>query len=310
MQPSVRKIISDIKALRIQGARNVARAALRAIAKEVKSSKAKSLDALYREIVETGEALALSRPTEPMMRNAINDISRFALAQIRMKKIKKVSDAKRIIVTKEEELLKRFDDDLKKLAEYGARLITNGATVMTHCHSSSTTAIFKHAKKMGKDFEVIACETRPLFQGHITARELIENDIKTTLIVDGAANLFMKKTDLVIVGADSVTSRGDLINKIGTSMVAHIARVHDVSFYSAAELYKYSSITFFGNLEKVEERDVKEVWKNAPKGLIIRNPAFEATAAAYIRGYITEAGIIPPQAMFTLASEKLGIKIS
>jgi ribose 1,5-bisphosphate isomerase len=309
LQPAVKKIIKDIKALKIQGARNVARAALKAIAIEVKSSRAKTLESLHDEIVETGEALALSRPTEPMLRNSINNVARFAMAQIRLKKARNVAQVKKLIVAKEEELAKKFESDLGKLAEYGARLIPNGSTIMTHCHSSSTTAIFKRAKDMGKDFSVIACETRPLYQGRVTANELVGHGIKTTLIVDGAANLFMKKIDMVVVGADSVTSRGDLINKIGTSMIAHIARLHDVSFYSAAELYKYSPITFFGQLEKVEERDAKEVWDKPPKKLEIRNPAFEATSAQYIRAYITEMGIIPPQTLFTIASEKLGIKI-
>jgi len=118
-----------------------------------------------------------------------------------------------------------------------------------------------------------------------------------TLTVDGAMNLFMKKADIVIVGADSVTSRGDLINKIGTSTLAHIARMNDVSFYSAAELSKYSPMTIFGTREKIEEREPAEVWDKPPKHVKIRNPAFEATAAKYINGYITEAGVIPPQSL-------------
>jgi translation initiation factor 2B subunit (eIF-2B alpha/beta/delta family) len=82
-----------------------------------------------------------------------------------------------------------------------------------------------------------------------------------------------------------------------------------VSFYSAAELAKYSPMTIFGTLEKIEERDHKEVWDRPPKGVKIRNPAFEATAAKYINGYITEVGVVPPQSFFTLATQKLGIKL-
>jgi ribose 1,5-bisphosphate isomerase len=119
----------------------------------------------------------------------------------------------------------------------------------------------------------------------------------------------MKKADLVLVGADSITSRGDLINKIGTSTLAHIARMHDVSFYSAAELFKYSPMTFYGEREKIEERDPKEVWDNAPKRVKVSNPAFDVTAAKYINGYITELGVIPPQSFFALATEKLGVRI-
>jgi ribose 1,5-bisphosphate isomerase len=123
-------------------------------------------------------------------------------------------------------------------------------------------------------------------------------------------NMFMKKADIVIVGADSVTSRGDLINKIGTSTLAHIARMNDVSFYSAAELSKYSPMTIFGTRERIEERDPKEVWDKPPKGLKIRNPAFEATAGKYINGYVTEMGVIPPESFFAMASQRLGIRLN
>ena len=136
-----------------------------------------------------------------------------------------------------------MDEDAKKLASYGAKLIPDDALVLTHCHSSSTTRILIEAKRMRKRFSVVCFETRPRFQGRTTATELAAAGIDVTLTVDGAMNMFMKKADIVIVGADSVTSRGDLINKIGTSTLAHIARMNDVSFYSAAELSKYSPMT-------------------------------------------------------------------
>jgi ribose 1,5-bisphosphate isomerase len=121
--------------------------------------------------------------------------------------------------------------------------------------------------------------------------------------------LFMKKADIVLVGADSISSRGDLINKIGTSTLAHIARMNDVSLFCAAELAKYSPKTIFGTREKIEERNTKEVWERPPKGVKIRNPAFEATSGKYINGYITELGVIPPQSFFAMATQKLGIKL-
>lgn len=308
MQKAVRRIISDIKSLRIQGARNIARAALRGIALEIKASKARSLSALYKELQQTAVALASARPTEPMLRNTINDVSRFAFFQIK-KDAKTVAQAKQLIVKKEEELLKRMEDDVKRLTEYGAKLIPEGATVMTYCHSSTVTGILKRAHEIKKGISIIACETRPLFQGRITAHELAEANIPVRLIVDSAMNAFMKNVDICIVGADAVTSRGDLINKIGTSTLAHIARFHDVSFYSAAELYKYSPLTVFGQLERIEERAPDEIWPRAPKGVVISNPAFDATAARYISGYITEVGVLPPQSLFAIATEKLGVKI-
>lgn len=307
MNQELEVIIRDIKSLKIQGARNVAKAAINAFSSSIKSSTAKSIDSFYKELLDTAKLLATCRPTEPMMRNSIDDACRFALMQIRSKK--SIVEIKEAIVNHEEELLKQMEEDAKKLAGFGAELIPNNSLILTHCHSSTSTKVLIEAKKIGKQFSVVCFETRPRFQGRTTAKELLDAGIDVTLSVDGAMNLFMKKADMVIVGADSITSRGDLINKIGTSTLGHIARAHDVSMYSAAELFKYSPMTLLGTREQIEERDPKEVWDLAPVGLKIRNPSFEVTASRYLNGFITEVGIIPPDALFSIASQKLGIEI-
>lgn len=306
MHRSVKATVRDIKSLKIQGARNVAKAAMKALAVAAKDSKAKNAASFCKEMSESAEALSLSRPTEPMMRNILDEAVRFASASA--KKEKSASELRRLLVLHEKEVLVRLDAEAEKLAEYGARIIPDGGLVLTHCHSSTSTRVLIRAKKMHKRFSVVAFETRPRYQGRVTATELAKAGIDVTLSVDGSMNMFMKKADIVIVGADSVTSRGDLINKIGTSTLAHIARLNDVSFYSAAELSKYSPMTIFGTREKIEERDPAEVWDRPPKGVKVRNPAFEATAAKYINGYITEIGVIPPQSFFTMATQKLGIR--
>lgn len=307
MQPEVRRIIRDIGSLRIQGARNVAKSAIDAMMLEVKGSKAGNPKALTRELAAAGDALAKSRPTEPMMRNAIEDARRFLLSQA--KKKGGVRELKKEFLSHETNQLERMEEDAERLAEYGAGLIPDGAVVLTHCHSSTVTHILRKAKSMRRRFSVIACETRPRYQGRLTAAELAKAGIDVTLVVDGAANMFMKKADMCLVGADSITSKGDLINKVGTSAVAHLAKIHDVSFFSAAELSKFSPFTIYGVREKIEERDPKEVWDRPPRGVKVRNPAFDVTASSYISGYITEAGVIPPQSFFGVATQRLGIKI-
>ncbi|MFH1520148.1 MAG: S-methyl-5-thioribose-1-phosphate isomerase [Candidatus Micrarchaeota archaeon] len=308
MHRDIKKIIGDIKSLKIQGARNVAKAAVNGLAIAAKKSKTKTAQAFSHEMRDVANALATSRPTEPMMRNMLDEGLYFIEQAIKSKKTTKSSLVK-LLVNHEKQMINKMELDAKRLAQYGAKLIPDDALVLTYCHSSTTTRILIEAKRMRKKFSVVAFETRPRFQGRITAAELAKAGIDVTLTVDGAMYLFMKKADIVIVGADSITSRGDLINKIGTATIAHIAKMNDVSFYSAAELSKYSAMTIFGTREKIEERNSKEVWEKPPKGVTIRNPAFEATAAKYINGYITEIGVIPPQSFFTMATNKLGIKL-
>ncbi|MBI2079728.1 S-methyl-5-thioribose-1-phosphate isomerase, partial [Candidatus Micrarchaeota archaeon] len=265
MDKKIETIIKNIKDLKIQGARNVAKAAVGAIATAAKDSKAKSVSKFYSEILAVAQILAAARPTEPMTRNALDEVSRALVAE--KNDLRSVKEAKQMAVEVARGKLKKMDENAARLMSYGSQLIPEDSLVITHCHSSTVTGILRKAKKDGKKFEVICCETRPLFQGHKTAKELVEAGIKTTLIVDSAVNLFMRNANFCLVGADAITSRGDLINKVGTSMVAHIARFHDVSFYSAAELYKYSPLSLFGSREVIEERNTKEVWDNAPKKL-------------------------------------------
>jgi len=305
MHTEIKKIIADIKSLKIQGARNVAKASIKALVIHAKNSKASNPRGFYNEIKKLSSVLAQTRPTEPMMRNSLESAVEYLYAELKTKQSVKTLIKK--FIMREELHLKKTDEDAKKLFEYGAKLVPNGALVITHCHSSTVTGILKKAKN--KRIKVIACETRPRYQGRITAKELADAGIDTTLVVDGAMNLYMKKADLVMVGADSITSRGDLINKVGTATLAHIAKMHDTSFYSAAELFKYSSATFYGEREKIEQRNPKEIWENSPRKVKISNPAFDVTSAKYINGYITELGVIPPPAFFSLATRKLGIKI-
>jgi ribose 1,5-bisphosphate isomerase len=307
MHKSIGKTIRDIKSLEIQGARNVAKAALKALIVLTRKSKAKTPASFYAEFKKTAESLAKSRPTEPMMRNLLKEAVAFADKE--KKKARDVAALKKSIRLHEEKMLRQIAADKKNLVKYGARLIPDGALVLTHCHSSTATGILIEAKRMRKKFKVVAFETRPRYQGRKTAKELAGAGIDVTLAVDGAMALFMKKADLVLVGADSITSRGDLINKIGTSTIAHIAKIYDVSLYVAAELSKYSPMTIYGKREKIEERNPKEVWEKPPGKVKIRNPAFEATAAKYISGYITESGVIPPPSFFSMATRKLGMKL-
>ncbi len=307
MDAKIKKTIREIKALEIQGARNVASSALDVLAYYVKTSKAKTPKELQRGFEKLRDELENTRPTEPMMRNLLRESSHFMYSLV--KTTPRITKIKKEFRNFRAGRAEKMEEDIKRLAEYGAALIPDNALIVTHCHSSTVTRILRAAKKRKKKFSVVACETRPRYQGRETAEELAKAGIDVTLVVDGAMTQYMKKADIVLVGADSVTSRGDLINKIGTSTVAHIAKSHDVSFYSAAELSKYSSLTIYGHLEEIEERAKSEVWPKPPKGVKISNPAFEATAAKYMNGYITEVGVIPPQSFFTLATQKMGIKI-
>jgi len=268
-----KEIIRKIKNLEIQGAEKIAVKAVEAFAMKLKETQdLKQLKKYAKELKET-------RPTEPALRNGIN----YCLNNY--KTHPKIS----------EEVLSHFKKGKEEIAKTGAKKIKNGMIVFTHCHSSTVTKILITAKKEGKKFEVFNTETRPKFQGRITAEELADHKIPVTHFVDSAGRSMIKKADLFLFGCDAITSEGLVINKIGTAMLAESAKDFNIPSYTCTNSWKFNPQTVYGEPEKIEQRDIKEVWDKAPKGVTIYNPAFEITSPDLLTGIISEIGVFKPE---------------
>ena len=300
LSQSVKDTAEKIKRLEIQGARNVAIAAIKAIEASAIRTKTQSKTQFLNELSEAKNSLFASRETEPLMRNAI----RWIVSQVESNTEKKTAKLARIVSGASAKFLENLEDSNEKIAEIGARRIGGDSVILTHCHSSTVTHILRKAKQQGKRFEVVCTETRPVLQGRITAKEMLKLGIKTTMIVDSAVRYFMNHVDIVIVGADAITSEGNVINKIGTSAVALAAHEARTPFYVASELLKFDPATTYGDYEGIEERNSDEVWKDAPDNLIIRNPAFDVTRRDYIHGIICEEGIVSPHTVMEIVNRK------
>lgn len=288
---AVKATAEKIRKLEVQGARNAAIAAVNALQALSHETKAQSKSEYLAELKRAQEIVFGTRETEPLMRNAI----RCLIGQVKDSSSQKVNELCSMLVSSADVFLKELDDSREKIAEIGSRRISDGMTVFTHCHSSTVTRLLAKAKHSGKNFKVICTETRPAYQGRITAEEMVELGIETTFIVDSAARTFMPRADLVLVGSDAITSEGNVINKIGTGGLAVLAHEARKPFYVVTELLKFDSVTLYGELEGIEQRSPDEVWKEAPDKLDVRNPAFDVTPNRYIHGLICEEGIIPPQ---------------
>ena len=267
--------------------------AVRAIVEQMKISEARDRSSALAEIAQAREVLFGSRETEPFMRNAVRHIE----WRVREADWRTVEDLRDLIRGVSDELLRGFTEARRRIAEIGSRRIRPGSRILTHCHSSAVNMVFKQAKARGVDFEVVCTETRPVYQGRITARGLLGAGIRTTMIVDSAVRSLMNRVDLVVVGADAITSEGNVINKIGTSLVALAAHEARTPLYVVTELLKFDPETIHGDYEAIEERPTAEVWPDAPEGLAIRNPAFDVTRRDYIHGIICEEGVISPHSI-------------
>ena len=133
---------------------------------------------------------------------------------------------------------------------------------------------------------------------------MLELGVDSTLIVDSAARFFINQADFVVVGADAITSEGNVINKIGTSMIALAAKEARTPFYVVCELLKFDPATIYGDYEKIEERNPSEIWVKPPENLSIRNPAFDITRRDFIHAIICEEGIISPHSITEVIHRK------
>jgi ribose 1,5-bisphosphate isomerase len=297
---SIEATAEKIRKIEVQGARNIAVAAIKALETLAKETSAKSKEDFLKELAKAKEILFASRETEPFMRNAV----RWIISQVEKVESKEVQKLSEIVSSTSNQFMQNLEDSKEKIAEIGAKRIQNDTVILTHCHSSTVTYLLEKATLEGKSFEIFCTESRPVFQGRITAKEILKLGLKTTFIIDSAARFFINKADLVLVGADAITSEGNVINKIGTSMIALIAQEARIPFYVVSELLKFDSATMYGDYERIEERSPDEIWRNPPQNLIIKNPAFDVTRRDFIHGIICEEGIISPHSIIEVIHRK------
>lgn len=294
-----------IAALEIQGATNVANFAVQALVDYVKQLEGLSPHEILKQLDDAKAVLMESRATEPTLRNGLNYVTRSLAKRMHDKKQGKLENIPLVVAEFAAEYKKMLNESKEAIAQYGARRIppsssVNRAVIFTHCHSSVVTGILIEAHKQGKDFDVICTETRPRFQGRLTAEELASAGIHVIQVVDSAMRWAIKnyEVDLILIGADAITSDGTVLNKIGSRLLALVAREEHVPFYVASPLLKYNPETVFGGWEKIDMRDGDEIWgqyEKRPKNIEVLNPAFETVARTYINALITESGVFPPE---------------
>ncbi len=290
------KVCKDIRMLKIQGAANIARSALLAFSSTAIRSKAKNKRKFYAELNKARKKLFATRPTEPAMRNYIN----YVFNNLKQEDLNEIPQMKLFVKQFSKQLIDYRKQEKEKLFIYGSKLIKRNSTIFTHCHSSTVMGILKKSKK---HFQVYNTETRPLFQGRKTAKELIQANIPVTHFVDSAARIAIKESDLLLIGADSITPTR-VYNKIGSEMYAMIANKYGVPVYICSSAWKFNPLTIKGINEKFEIRASSEIWKNAPKKIKIRNYAFEKIPMDLITGFISELGILSPSLFFREIEKK------
>lgn len=299
-----KSVAEAIKGMIIRGAPAIGVAAAMGVALGAREIIADTHDSFFRQLENVCEVLARTRPTAVNLFWGLERMQRVAEASR-----DKGLDQIREILKKEAIEIEQEDLTIcRNIGKWGATLIPEGATVLTHCNAGglatagygTALGVIRAAHEAGKKIRVFADETRPWLQGaRLTAWELIKDGIPTTLISDNMAGFFMNRGEITccVVGADRIAANGDTANKIGTYSVAVLAKENNIPFYVAAPVSTLDLTLPDGSKIPIEERPNNEVTHIkgiaiAPEGVSVRNPAFDVTPARYITAIITENGIV------------------
>ena len=301
---SAKEVADAIRDMVVRGAPAIGCAAACGIAIEALRLKDASPAAFSSGLDEAFKVLAASRPTAVNLFWALERMRATADAS---KQARQAETASRLL----DEANHILTEDVaanRAMGAHGAALIRDGARIFTHCNAGALATaghgtalgVIRSAVAAGKRLSVIADETRPFLQGaRLTAWELMQDGIPVTLITDNMSGHLMsrREIDAVIVGADRIAANGDVANKIGTYMIAVLARRHGIPFYVAAPLSTIDLKLASGDAIPIEERGGAEVRGHAgvewaPAGVAVRNPAFDVTPAELVTALITEKGVI------------------
>lgn len=298
------KIIAEaIKSLRIRGAPAIGIAGAYGLVLAANQYEGKNLDEFGVYIRDAAGVLISTRPTAVNLGWAIKKL----LSKVEEKSLTDIDKIRSALLKEANSILEADLISCKRMGKYGAALLPDSATGLTHCNAGglatgsygTALGVIFSAVESGKNIKMYADETRPLLQGaRLTTWELQQADIETTLITDNMAGHVMAtgKIDFVIVGADRIANNGDVANKIGTYSIAVLADYHDIPFYVAAPISTIDFDSKTGDDIPIEERDPLEITHGfgiptAPEGTKVYSPAFDVTPNSLVTAIITEKGV-------------------
>ncbi|HEX8367531.1 MAG TPA: S-methyl-5-thioribose-1-phosphate isomerase [Pyrinomonadaceae bacterium] len=300
------EVAAAIRDMVVRGAPAIGVSAAYGIALGVKNFVGTSLLDLDDEFDYISEILGKTRPTAVNLFWAIDRMKRtFRKAKSEGKSI---GEIKQILLVDAKAIHEEDIESQRLIAQFGGELLEDNSTVLTHCNAGALATggvwgtalgVIRGAVNQGKTIDVFADETRPYLQGaRLTAWELLQDDIPVTLITDNMSGHIMKqgKIQAVVVGSDRIAANGDVANKIGTYMVAVLARRHNIPFYVAAPLSTVDLNCPTGEQIPIEERNIREIThirdiQLSPEGIDVSNPAFDVTPHDLVTAIITEKGV-------------------
>ena len=298
------EVAEAIREMVVRGAPAIGIAAAYGVVLAAMASGAESREKFIGDVSRAAGQIASARPTAVNLFWALERMK----DMLTRNETKSMSVLRELLLGEANAILEEDRQTCRRIGLHGAELIQDGDAVLTHCNAgglatsgygTALAAVFA-ATEQGKRVQVYVDETRPLLQGsRLTAWELLQAGIETTVLCDNMAGVVMKegKVNIVITGADRIARNGDTANKVGTYSLALLAKAHGIPFYVAAPKSTFDMSLESGEMIPIEQRSPREVThfggvRTAPEGVKVYCPAFDVTPSCLITGIITEKGIV------------------
>jgi eIF-2B alpha/beta/delta-like uncharacterized protein len=293
-EKEVLKTIQQIQDLKIQGNTNIAKTVAKTLLDYISNTKVHDFNEFIEKVQFYGFQLANARANEPLAVNAVTFI---------IKNLELLKDQHEVRIEVAERIknyFKYIDESYEIIRLNAVNLLRGHNIFYTHCHSALARDILIRLNEVNNGITVINDETRPLLQGRITATKLSEAGVRVLHTLDSAvSSIFLDsrypKPEVVVVGCDGITFRGDFINKVGTLNIALAAQKASIPLYVVTQTMKID-LRSQNNELQIEQRSKDEIWPERPENVDIINPSFDFIPAEYVTGgFITEKGLMKPE---------------
>jgi translation initiation factor 2B subunit (eIF-2B alpha/beta/delta family) len=277
--------INSIKTDDVHGASWLAQQAIKVLTLAASQSKGATITAFIKEIKEVAGELACARPNLTPIANYSNQF--LHLIMMESKHANEPAAVKRFAELKGKELEKSATRAFSKTTEYASGIISDLDTILTCSYSSTVCRVIELASQRQTRFRVIVAESNfsGKAYGEMTAHELMKHQIPVEVLPDRNISIRVSKADKALVGADSITGDGYLINGKPTLLLAYAAKSKDVPFYVACESAKFAIRGYVTNSMEPEA-------------------AFDRVPLDLVTGIITEKGTMLPNVVTSYIEEK------
>lgn len=299
-------VIEEIKSMNVKGGSPFGRAAAWAFRLACEQEEFQDTGQLQKRMEHIAQQMLDLKPTMATIFNTWQLVK-----QTMLKENQDVYRQKQAVISLCSNIIAYSFEAVEQLGVYGASLIQDEEVIMMHSYSSTLMGIFLKAAEMGRKFTVICTESRPLRESRLAVNMLRSAGVSVIYITDASIYEFLPRADMVIMGADTLCADGSVANKMGTAMIAGLAKACKKKVYIASELYKLDLRTQVGYRVVLERRSAWEILNkddfDSLDGIDVVNQFFDITPASDIQAIICEYGIIPPASVLNFWKD-LGIK--